>query len=371
MSPRLVMRWMVLILLLVGCAPPAPQPTARLASRLIIDNGTGAVMGRIVAPSSLVSNNAGSLVSNNAGSLISNNAGSYRVAGLNETVVTDAIIEVVDAGGHVNAAITPVHSNSFGQFALQDVPIGESTFVRVKFKGKDGQSLYLYAYVRPQSEESCVEVSLPSSVVAQKIARNEALIPVYDPDKVDQVITEVRSQIDASADLPPEGGTADPFQDLVTADSPAGDATTPPVFDQIVAQNPSLDNHLQKAVDTYLLINVRVQAMGQNLAPFPGRDATRHLLIGKVELTCTAAGSNSKGIVFTLNGQTVATTSAEAEGWRGVLDTRPCPDGDYLLTAHEIGADGNPGVTLVKSFVRILNQPATHSPCETKWRDGP
>lgn len=56
-------------------AQPSPGTVALPAANLVSQ-----VLGTVSAPSTLISNNAGSLISNNSGSLISNNAGGYRVA---------------------------------------------------------------------------------------------------------------------------------------------------------------------------------------------------------------------------------------------------------------------------------------------------
>jgi hypothetical protein len=143
-----------------------------------------------------------------------------------------------------------------------------------------------------------------------------------------------------------------------------GTSTTAPIFDTMMAQMPLLKTQLDQAIDTILNVNVLMPFEGVNMAPFPRKNDPRYLLIGTVDLRCTMPDMPvNGGVAYALNGQEICRASSPTESWQAEYDTRQMKDGEYFLTAHEFGPNGQGlGKMLAKGYARIRNT-STDDPC--------
>lgn len=168
-------------------------------------------------------------------------------------------------------------------------------------------------------------------------------------------------------------GVAPIAQDLWTAldgllsGDPSGGA---PVFDMLAAGAPALQTQLNQATDTYLIGNVIVQFQGVNNAPFPRRDDPRYLLTGDVQLGCQLDGASVPSLAFAMNGELICEAAGAGGAWKATWNTRTRPDGDYFLTAHEVGPNHTLGRMIAKGYAHIHNTPDRDAPCNEDWAGG-
>lgn len=147
-----------------------------------------------------------------------------------------------------------------------------------------------------------------------------------------------------------------------------GTTTGSATFDQLAASVPAMQTQLEQAIDTILNVNIIMPFAGVNNAPFPRKDDPRYLLIGTVQLHCNLEDLPVAGVAYALNGEEICRTSTAGDTWQAEYDTHKMKDGEYFLTAHELGPNGQGlGKMLAKGYARIRNQDATADPCADQW----
>jgi hypothetical protein len=147
-----------------------------------------------------------------------------------------------------------------------------------------------------------------------------------------------------------------------------GTSTGSAIFDQLSDSVPGLKEQLDQAIDTILNVNIIMPFAGVNNAPFPRKDDPRYLLIGTVQLHCNLEELPVSGVAYALNGEEICRTTSGGDTWRAEYDTHKMKDGEYFLTAHELGPNGQGlGKMLAKGYARIRNQDATEDPCADQW----
>jgi hypothetical protein len=144
-----------------------------------------------------------------------------------------------------------------------------------------------------------------------------------------------------------------------------GSGTT--IFDVLTGGGFPLQSSLDHATDTFLIGNVIVQFQGVNNAPFPRKGDPRYLLTGDVQLGCQLEGASVSSLAFAMNGEMICEASAAGDAWKATWNTRVRPDGDYFLTAHEVGPNHTLGRMVAKGYAHILNTPDRDAPCTEDW----
>lgn len=146
-----------------------PLP-GKLEAAILVDNGVAELAGRVI----------------------------YMDAGANgvtQRAVPGVAIDLLDVDGQPVASIPGVATNAHGRFAMSGLAIGTSYFVRGRLTDAKGQARTLYAYVRPEGHYTCVELSLASTIVAQKIIQKPADAPFYDAKKIDELTQAVKREL--------------------------------------------------------------------------------------------------------------------------------------------------------------------------------
>jgi hypothetical protein len=156
---------------------------------------------------------------------------------------------------------------------------------------------------------------------------------------------------------------------------PSGEA---PIFDRLVRGAPGLQVTYGNATDTVLIANAILQLKGVhpfkgvNTAPFPRKADRRYLLTGKVQLGCALDGASVPTLGFAMNGKLICQATWNGQAWQASWDSQAMPDGEYFLTAHQIGAEQQLGRMVAKGYARVANAPVDDPACEADWiADGP
>jgi hypothetical protein len=200
-------------------------------SAALISNNAGALGGKVLAPASLISNNAGNIVSNNAASVISNNAATYRVMALSELPVAKAKVQLVGKDGHAVAATV---TDQTGAYSFSNLPIDQVFVVQVSFT-VGTVAFQEMAIAKPAPQAPVVQVDPATTLVTAKV------VAQVGQGAIDQVnLTQVQVAITAVAQVQTDQNT--PAQALT---SPTQAATT---FDAIAQTNPTVSQPVQAAV---------------------------------------------------------------------------------------------------------------------------
>jgi hypothetical protein len=356
-------------LVLAGAAACSPTPVSvagqsqgQLSFRLLIDNGTSTVSGRVMSPETLL----------RQGTRMFTDGGSR----LKETLVAGATIEVVDAEGKPREGVPAVKTDEDGRFKLRGLRIGEAGFLRASFVDAKGKTRYLYTYVRPSGEAGCSEISLPTTLIAGKIANDGFKAPLYDPDKLAPLPAKIREALPGSLQAAAGSGSsgADPLQallDAVTiATTPSGVQVNLPeparpdaapgldplkeLLDNVIKAKPEVGQDLEQAIDTFLVVTFSIQRMLDNEAVFANKQETRSMMIGQARLFYALPDAGYQGVTFWLNNDKAAEATFENGQWVARLDTRQKADGPYVLSACARAADGKLKV-LTRAYVYVKN----------------
>jgi hypothetical protein len=151
---------------------------------------------------------------------------------------------------------------------------------------------------------------------------------------------------------------------------PAGPSGGTILFDMLASGLTTMQPMLDQATETMLIANAIVQFQGVNMAPFPRRNDPRYLLTGDVMLGCKLDGATVSSMAFAMNGENICEATRQGDTWKAQWNSRVRPDGDYFLTAHEVGPNHTLGKMVAKGYARIRNVPDRDAPCSADWIDG-
>jgi hypothetical protein len=288
-------------------------------------------------------------------------------------------VQVLDGSGKVNARVLAVKTDALGRFTLRGLRLGEPAFVQAQFKGADASERSLLAYVRPERDQVCLDVSLASTLVVHKIIRTGQSPGMFASDKVAELVAKATVKLPDLLSDALDGTATDLNQavtDLLTSATGGGGgggglSTLPGSSGSIIDKvfdDPDLKDGLNQAVETFLDVTFTILGFGANDAAVLRPDRIRQLLIGKVELVCQAGQEPYQHVAYWLNNQAVAEAQFDGQSYVGALDTRSLADGPYVLSAVvKRRSGGDP--TIIRSFVYVRNTaPAREAPCEA-WRD--
>lgn len=348
-----------------ACAVPAATPGPDMGYRLVVENGTSSVSGRLSAPKAFFAASVSLFEKNAEGGLA-----------LSEAPVEGAAVQVLDATGKVNARVLPVKTDALGRFTLRGLRLGEPAFVQAQFTGAEASERTLLAYVRPERDQVCLDVSLASTLVVHKIIRTGQSPGMFASDKVAELVGKTMAKLPDLLTDALDGSATDLNQavtDLLTsATGGGGGLVTLPgssgaVIDKVF-DDAELKDGLNQAVETFLDVTFTILGFGANDAAVLRPDRIRQLLIGKVELVCEAGQEPYQHVAYWLNNQAVAEAQFDGQSYVGALDTQTLADGPYVLSAVvKRRSGGEP--TIIRSFVYVRNTaPAREAPCEA-WRD--
>lgn len=186
-SPLLRMLVASALLFSAGCHMHAMQNLpGRLGSRLIVDNGVSVLDGRV---------------------LYLNPDRADKTTPL-EVPFAGATLDVLGPDGKALGEFPPVRSDAKGRFHFDGLTVGQPYFVRARLTDPTGAPRQLFAFVLPESRYTCVELSLASTIVAQKIAASPDQLALVKPGLVKEMIQTVRETLSAEYPGPvaPGGG---------------------------------------------------------------------------------------------------------------------------------------------------------------------
>jgi hypothetical protein len=351
-----------------ACAVPAATPTPDMGYRLVVENGTSSVSGKLSAPKAFF-----------AASVSLFERGAEGGLALSEAPVEGASVQVLDGSGKVNARVLPVKTDALGRFTLRGLRLGEPAFVQAQFKGADASERTLLAYVRPERDQVCLDVSLASTLVVHKIIRTGQSPGMFASDKVAELVAKATIKLPDLLTDALDGTATDLNQavtDLLTSATSGGGGgigalpgSSGSIIDKVF-DDADLKDGLNQAVETFLDVTFTILGFGANDAAVLRPDRIRQLLIGRVELVCQPGQEPYQHVAFWLNNQSVAEAQFDGQSYVGALDTQALADGPYVLSAvvkRRSGAEP----TIIRSFVYVRNTaPAREAPCEAWGRDG-
>lgn len=353
-------------LAIAGCAP-VPVSTADraigLGFRLVVETGSAVVAGVVTAPAPLVA--AG-------GAVLTRGA----AKAVDERPVPGATVVALDRKGQPLAQVPSVETDELGRFVVRGWRLGEPGFLEVRFADLAGHPRRLRAYVRPEAETACGEISLATTLLAARVSELGDQVPLFSADKLAQAATATRAQLpgllEAAAreglEATPQAGLehlldavtlapADPAQQSAQAEATAR-------LTRAFGQVPALAEALSRAVETFLDVGFTVQAMAENQAPVVREERIRHLLVGRAELLCRDAAGELAGVTFWLNNDRVAEARHEGGAWVASLDSGQVPDGPYVLSAVGTPRLGGRSPRIARAFLYVRNtRPAGAFPC--------
>jgi hypothetical protein len=169
-----------------GCVSHSMQPLpGRLASRLIVDNGVSELDGRVLYLNPARAGMADKL----------------------EVPFAGASIDVLGPDGRPLAQFPPAVTDARGRFHHSGLKVGEPYFIRARLTDPAGKPRQLYAFVLPEGRFTCVELSLASTIVAQKLAASPEQLPTVRPGLLNEMIETVRKTLSELVPPPaPPGG---------------------------------------------------------------------------------------------------------------------------------------------------------------------
>lgn len=368
LNPRTVLAGLT-ALACAACAVPAATPTPDMGYRLVVENGTSSVSGKLSAPKAFF-----------AASVSLFERGAEGGLALSEAPVEGASVSVLDGAGKVNARVLPVKTDALGRFTLRGLRLGEPAFVQAQFKGADASERTLLAYVRPERSQVCLDVSLASTLVVHKIIRTGQSPGMFASDKVAELVAKATVKLPDLLTDALDGTATDLNQavtDLLTSATGGGGGggigalpgSSGSIIDKVF-DDPDLKDGLNQAVETFLDVTFTILGFGANDAAVLRPDRIRQLLIGRVELVCQAGQEPYQHVAFWLNNQSVAEAQFDGQSYVGALDTQALADGPYVLSAvvkRRSGAEP----TIIRSFVYVRNTaPAREAPCEAWGSSG-
>lgn len=183
MTIRLVRHCLLGVAVLLGCTP-INRPGTELESALVLNGQLGSLPAAPSAPPAplqlptLVSNNAGALISNNSASLrgevlapsrlVSNNAGSYRLAALEEVPLQRALVYLSDTRERMfmdpeSGQVVATTTDTAGRFSFARAPASTSVVVNAVLSGN--RRMVGFLDLRPERNE--VALGLASTLVTE------------------------------------------------------------------------------------------------------------------------------------------------------------------------------------------------------------
>jgi hypothetical protein len=344
-----------------ACAVPAATSTPDMGYRLVVENGTSSVSGRLSAPKAFFAASVSLFERGPEGGLA-----------LSEAPVEGASVTVLDGAGKLNARVLPVKTDALGRFTLRGLRLGEPAFVQAQFKGADASERTLLAYVRPERSQVCLDVSLASTLVVHKIIRTGQSPGMFASDKVAELVAKATIKLPDLLTDALDGTATDLNQavtDLLTSATGGGGGigalpgSSGSIIDKVF-DDADLKDGLNQAVETFLDVTFTILGFGANDAAVLRPDRIRQLLIGRVELVCEAGQEPYQHVAFWLNNQSVAEAQFDGQSYVGALDTQALADGPYVLSAVVKRRNGAEP-TIIRSFVYVRNTaPAREAPCE-------
>lgn len=197
-------------------ATPLP---GKLDSRLFVDHGLGEIAGRVIYLDYARSQPG-------------------RPA---KYAVPNATITLLDLAGKPVPEVAGTSTNARGRFGLYNVAIGEPYFVRATLVDPAGNRRNLYAFCRPEGKYTCIEISLASTIVAQKLAQDLTTAANFDAKKIAELTKQVEEALlkAGNPQLPPAGPLP-----TVPLDAPPPGGNQPPTPPPGIGDRPGSDREV-------------------------------------------------------------------------------------------------------------------------------
>lgn len=189
-SSGLVLLSLVVAASTVACTagPGRPELGVRPVTPAAKPKLGGLLTGRVVAPSTLISNNSAGLISNNSAGvggksgLISNNSagstgartGGFRVQALSQNALARTEVFLADASGKPIPDLPSAVTDANGNFKFDNVPPGFTLMVVAKGKNRDdGKDAQLKTIVKTDAAGATADISAASTLVTAFVAKDK------------------------------------------------------------------------------------------------------------------------------------------------------------------------------------------------------